>query len=73
MCVETRKLIDANRTPDKRPADLDYDRCAPSLLAFTQEGEAIQFSQEHGGTVLRFQLPQQNLWGDSGSGSRPKL
>src|ERR1035441_930662 len=23
--------------------------------------------------TLRFTLPQQNLWGDSGSGSRPKL
>jgi hypothetical protein len=54
MCLETHKLIDTSRTPDRRPADLDYDRCAPSLLAFAQEREAIQFSQEHGGTVLPF-------------------
>ena len=50
MCVRIRKLIDA----DKRPAELDYDRCAPSLLTFAQVREATQFSQEHGGTILPF-------------------
>ena len=50
MCAHAREIIDAN----KRPADVHYDRCAPSLLAFAQEQEASQFSREHGGTVLPF-------------------
>jgi hypothetical protein len=50
MCAQTHELIDA----DKRPADILYDRCAPSLLAFAHQSEAIQFSREHGGTVLPF-------------------
>jgi len=50
MCTTVHKLVDA----DRRRAALDYDRCAPSLLAFAQESEALQFSQEHGGTVLPF-------------------
>ena len=50
MCAQAHEMIDA----DKRPAEIHYDRCAPSLLAFAQEREAIQFSREHGGTVLPF-------------------
>ena len=50
MCAQAHQLIDAN----KRQADVHYDRCAPSLLAFAQEREAIQFSREHGGTVHPF-------------------
>ena len=50
MCAQAHEMIDA----DKRPAEVHYDRCAPSLLAFAQEREAIQFSREHGGTVLPF-------------------
>src|SRR5471030_3489415 len=51
MCAHSHELIDA----DKRPADIQYDRCVPSLIAFAQEREAIQFSRERGGTVLAFQ------------------
>ena len=50
MCAHVHEIIDAN----KRAADVHYDRCAPSLIAFAQEREAIQFSREHGGTVLPF-------------------
>ena len=50
MCAQAHEMIDA----DKRPADVHYDRCAPSILAFAQESEAIHFSREHGGTVLPF-------------------
>jgi hypothetical protein len=50
MCARTHEVIDA----DKRAADITYDRCAPSLLAFARESEAIQFSREHGGKVLAF-------------------
>jgi hypothetical protein len=50
MCARTHGLIDA----DKRPAHVYYDRCSPSLLAFGQRSEAIQFAREHGGQVLPF-------------------
>jgi len=50
MCVRTRELMDA----DKRPADLHYDRCSPSLIAFAKRSEAMQFVREHGGEVLSF-------------------
>jgi uncharacterized membrane protein len=32
-----------------------------------------EFSLALGALLLTFTPPQQNLWGDSGSGSRPKL
>ncbi len=50
MCETTRELID----PDKRPADLRYDRCAPSLIAFENRADAVRFTREHGGEVRPF-------------------
>lgn len=50
MCIHEREIIDA----DKRPADLQYDRCSPSLNAFAQRSEAAQFAKQHGGEVLPF-------------------
>jgi NosL len=50
MCERTQGMIQE----DKRPADLYYDRCAPSLIAFAQRSEARDFAREHGGEVLAF-------------------
>ncbi len=50
MCMPTRDVIDA----DKRAADVHYDRCAPSILAFAQRSDAADFAREHGGQVLSF-------------------
>ena len=50
MCERTHELMEEN----KRTADLQYDRCAPSLIAFAQRGEALQFAREHGGEVVSF-------------------
>src|SRR5271166_121089 len=50
MCVTTHNIM----TAEKRPADVHYDRCAPSLLAFAQRSEALEFVSEHGGKVLPF-------------------
>ncbi len=50
MCAKTHEIVEA----DKRPADVHYDRCAPSLLAFAQRSEALEFVREHGGEVLPF-------------------
>jgi hypothetical protein len=48
MCAMMHEIA----TADKRLADVHYDRCAPSLLAFAQQGEAEEFVREHGGKVL---------------------
>jgi hypothetical protein len=50
MCARTHGVIDA----DKRSAPVHYDRCAPSLIAFSQRSEALQFAGKHGGEVLPF-------------------
>jgi hypothetical protein len=50
MCARTHELLDQ----DKRSADVHYDRCAPSMLAFAQRDEAVRFAREHGGEVLPF-------------------
>ncbi len=39
---------------DQRPAATSFDRCAPSILAFTGQKEAVAFSASHGGEVLPF-------------------
>jgi len=50
MCARTHELMDA----DKRAADVAYDRCAPSLLAFGNQSDAVHFTRAHGGEVLKF-------------------
>lgn len=50
MCAQTHELIGV----DKQPADLHYDRCSPSLLAFRHHSDALQFVREHSGEVLAF-------------------
>jgi hypothetical protein len=50
MCAMSHGMIDA----DKQTADVHYDRCAPSLLAFAQQSEAADFARQHGGEVLAF-------------------
>ena len=50
MCARTHELMDT----DKRAASVEYDRCAPSLLAFGNQNDAAQFARAHGGDVLKF-------------------
>jgi len=50
MCEHAQEPID----PDHRPADLQYDRCSPSLIAFAQRDEASAFARLHGGQVESF-------------------
>ena len=50
LCVHKHELLDA----DKRPAEVQYDRCAPSMLAFASRAAAMNFSREHGGEVVSF-------------------
>lgn len=49
-CARAQGLIDE----EKRPIDIRFDRCAPSLLAFGRRSEAIEFTRAHGGEVLAF-------------------
>jgi hypothetical protein len=37
---------------DKRAAEVRFDRCSPSLLAFSSRAEATRFMAEHGGTLV---------------------
>ncbi len=50
MCARTHELIDA----DKHAADVQFDRCSPSMIAFGTRDEAAKFAREHGGEVLPF-------------------
>lgn len=50
MCARAHEIVDA----DKRAAEIHYDRCAPSLLAFSHKSEASEFSRQHGGSVFSF-------------------
>ncbi len=50
LCAHPHELIGA----DKRPADVQYDRCSPSMLAFGRRTDAEAFTREHGGEALPF-------------------
>ena len=50
MCAQKREVVDE----EKWPADLHYDRCSPSMLAFKQRSEALAFVRQHGGQILPF-------------------
>ena len=40
--------------PDKQPVHAHFDRCSPSLLAFSSREKAVAFAREHGGKVMPF-------------------
>jgi hypothetical protein len=50
MCATARELIG----PDKQQAQVHFDRCSPSLLAFSRRSDAAQFCREHGGEIQPF-------------------
>ena len=50
MCERTKEMVEA----DKQSADLRYDRCGPSLIAFAQRSDALLFARQHGGEVMPF-------------------
>lgn len=50
MCARTHPPM----YPSKRPTEVPYDRCSPSLLAFAHKSDALAFAREHGGQVLSF-------------------
>lgn len=49
-CAEQHGPVD----PDKQPTMVHFDRCSPSLLAFSGRDAAARFASEHGGDVLSF-------------------
>ena len=45
---------EAHFSADKRPLATQYDRCTPSLLAFSDKGRAEAFARRFGGTAVSF-------------------
>ena len=50
MCARMKGFM----SEEKRVADVRYDRCSPSILAFAHRTDARQFAREHGGEVVPF-------------------
>jgi len=50
MCLRESVL----RTDRSEAASLDFDRCAPSIVAFADQTEAQAFAAQHGGRVVPF-------------------
>jgi hypothetical protein len=44
----------AHLSHDKQPLHVHFDRCSPSVLAFSSHAAAAAHAQKHGGQVLRF-------------------
>jgi hypothetical protein len=51
MCVREHVMIDE----EKHASGAQFDRCAPSIVAFGTRGAAERFVAAHGGRVVRFQ------------------
>ena len=49
-CAQQHGPVDA----DKQPTVVHFDRCSPSLLAFTRREAAATFARQHGGDVMTF-------------------
>ena len=50
LCLQHPVLTDSQ----KQPASMQFDRCSPSVLAFSSQQAAEAFRQEHGGRLLPF-------------------
>ncbi len=50
LCRQHPVLTDSQR----QPASMQFDRCSPSVLAFSSRQAAETFSREHGGRLLPF-------------------
>ena len=51
LCIRAdHMLADSYKQPDR----LDFDRCSPSMIAFSRQEAADAFFRQHGGTVVRF-------------------
>ncbi len=50
LCLQHPVLTDSQ----KQPAAMQFDRCSPSVLAFSSRQSAEDFRQEHGGRLLPF-------------------
>ena len=49
-CLQHHPVVGEN----SQPLEEHFDRCTPSVLAFSNRTEAQGFAREHGGQVLRF-------------------
>jgi len=51
LCMRHHVLMDDH----KEASAMEFDRCAPSMIAFGSRERAERFQREHGGVVLPFQ------------------
>ena len=49
-CVHSHPMLN----PDGQPIPMAYDRCSPSIIAFTDRTSAERFAHEHGGQIDTF-------------------
>ena len=46
--------METHMHPDKQPVPLEFDRCAPSMIAFRSRAGAENFARQNGGMVRSF-------------------
>jgi hypothetical protein len=49
------------RTDEGTLQDVHYDRCMPSLLAFSKTADAESIRQKHGGRIISFDVAKQSV------------
>jgi hypothetical protein len=49
------------RTDEGTIQDVHYDRCMPSLIAFSKRDEAESVRQKHGGRIITFDEAKQSV------------
>jgi hypothetical protein len=50
LCMNQNGMVDESN----QPAMVHFDRCAPSLLAFSRDTDAAEFAHRHGGRLVAF-------------------
>ncbi len=63
-CLRQQSVFDPQRTvmdPAKEPGTLEFDRCSPSILAFSDRSAATEFAAQRGGRLLDIEQLRQAL------------
>lgn len=56
-CIQSEHMLN----PDGQPMAMEFDRCSPSIIAFTSREDTARFAAEHGGragTFVELTAPQ---------------
>lgn len=63
-CLRQHSVFDPQRTALDRATEtgsLEFDRCSPSILAFSSRSAAVQFAERQGGWLLNLEQLRQTL------------